>query len=306
MIFLTARAKINWTLDITGRREDGYHLMDMLMQSVELGDTLWLDKGDSITLEAAGDENDALALAMCNDTMNAQAMRYDDSNLIIKAAKALRERSHVKAGARIRLLKRIPSGAGMGGGSADAAATLIGLNRLWGLDLLFGELCEMGLALGADVPFMLTGGLARVSGIGEVIKPLRPAPRIWLVVVQPCDGLSTRDIFAAYDALDEAPRPKTDEAQSALLRGDLRALSSAMGNVLEPVSVSRRAAIGCAARELEGLGAVRAMMTGSGSAVYGVFEREEQAEAAWRSIRKKYPKCALTRTSGIGVSVEGE
>lgn len=280
MICLKAYAKINWTLDILGTRSDGYHLMDMLMQGVEIADTLWLEADSQIHLEGAG--NAPKGGGMSNDALSSQAVPYDQSNLVCRAALALQTYTGVKCGARIRLEKHIPSGAGMGGGSADAAATLIGLNRLWGLGLGRDELFSIGLSLGADVPFLLTGGLARVGGIGEAITPLHPAPRVPLVLLQPCGGLSTGKVFAAYDALSQEalPRPHTQSAQHALLAGDLIALGRAMGNVLEAASRPARPVIAQAAQALEALGAVRAMMTGSGSVVYGVFDSDAAAQSA--------------------------
>ncbi|MDY3815843.1 MAG: 4-(cytidine 5'-diphospho)-2-C-methyl-D-erythritol kinase, partial [Candidatus Limiplasma sp.] len=226
MICLKAYAKINWTLDILGTRPDGYHQMDMLMQSVDLCDTLWIEAADEITLTSAAEETTRGG----EDALSSQAVAYDQSNLVYRAALLLRRRCGISAGASIRLGKRIPSGAGMGGGSADAAAALIGLNRLWGLGLDRRQLCQIGLELGADVPFLLTGGLARVQGIGESITLLFPAPRVPLVLMQPCGGLSTGKIFAAYDALAAGPlaRPDNAAAQEALLGGDLAALGAAM------------------------------------------------------------------------------
>lgn len=282
MICLNAYAKINWTLNILGTRDDGYHQMDMLMQSVDVCDTLWLEEDESLSLRSAGAEEENAA----SDGLSSQAVMYDQSNLVYRAALALKQRFSVDRGARIRLQKRIPSGAGMGGGSADAAAALIGLNWLWGLGLDRQQLCAIGLTLGADVPFMLTGGLARVGGIGEAITPLSPAPRVPLVLMQPCGGLSTGKIFSAYDALAQGniPRPDNTLAQAALLKGDLPALASAMNNVLEAVSLPARPALGEALSALRQTGAVRAMMTGSGSVVYGVFQTDQQAEAALNTL----------------------
>lgn len=296
MICLKAYAKINWTLDILGTRPDGYHQMDMLMQSVDLCDTLWIEAADEITLTSAAEETTRGG----EDALSSQAVAYDQSNLVYRAALLLRRRCGISAGASIRLGKRIPSGAGMGGGSADAAAALIGLNRLWGLGLDRRQLCQIGLELGADVPFLLTGGLARVQGIGESITPLFPAPRVPLVLMQPCGGLSTGKIFAAYDALAAGPlaRPDNAAAQAALLGGDLAALGAAMNNVLEAASVPARPALARAARALEQAGAIRAMMTGSGSVVYGVFADDKAALAAQRSLCQNpgWGKVLLTHT----------
>ncbi len=286
MLCLKAHAKINWTLDILGTRADGYHLMDMLMQSVDMHDTLWLEEADTLTLEDAAQSQTA-ANAQTGDELSSAAVTYDENNLVYRAARKLREYCHVQKGARMQLLKAIPSGAGMGGGSADAAAALRGLVELWKLDISEEELLKLGLSLGADIPFMLTGGLARVGGIGEDIRPLSPAPTVHLVMLQPCGGLSTKEVFGAFDALDPETlaRPQTETAQHALVSGDLTALGRAMNNVLEGVSVQARPAIGEAARELEKLGAVRGMMTGSGSVVYGVFATEAAAKEACDKLR---------------------
>ena len=305
MLCLKAHAKINWTLDILGTRQDGYHLMDMLMQSVEMHDTLWLEEADELTLEdaACAETADVSAAA---DGLSSAAVVYDETNLVYRAAKKLREYCHIQKGARMRLLKAIPSGAGMGGGSADAAAALRGLKELWQADISEKELLALGLSLGADIPFMLTGGLARVGGIGEKITPLSPAPQVWLVMLQPCGGLSTKEVFGAFDALDPASlaRPLTVSAQQALLSGDLSALGKAMNNVLEGVSVQARPAIGEASRLLEEAGAIRSMMTGSGSVIYGVFAAKESAEKAAEAMRPlalehRWGDVWITHTLGV-------
>jgi len=287
MLTIKAHAKINWTLDILGTREDGYHLMDMLMQAVELHDLLWIEEADTLILENAADETGAPVKAAQSDALGSEAVTFDENNLVYRAAKLLRDTYGVEKGARMRLLKRIPSGAGMGGGSADAAAALRGLNELWQLHIPEDTLLALGLKLGADVPFMLTGGLAHVGGIGEKIERLSPAPEVWLVMLQPCGGLSTREVFGAFDALDPASldRPDTKKAQEALLACDLPALGKAMNNVLEGVSVKARPALAQSAKLLEALGAVRGMMTGSGSVVYGVFESREKAETAAEKLK---------------------
>ena len=286
MLCMKAHAKINWTLDILGTRQDGYHLMDMLMQSVEMHDTLWLEEADELILEDAACTKTA-DVSAADDSLSSAAVVYNETNLVYRAAKKLRDYCHIQKGARMRLLKSIPSGAGMGGGSADAAAALRGLRELWQADISEEELLALGLSLGADIPFMLTGGLARVGGIGENITPLSPAPQVWLVMLQPCGGLSTKEVFGAFDALDPdtLSRPQNALAQQALVAGDLASLGRAMNNVLEGVSVQARPAIGEAARMLEEAGAVRGMMTGSGSVVYGVFATEESARKAAETMR---------------------
>ena len=277
MLCVKANAKINWTLDIKGVRPDGYHLLDTLMHSVELCDTLTLEPAGELTL-AGEAEPEAKGEA---EPMASARVTFDESNLVLRAARALREYAGVRAGARMTLVKRIPSGAGLGGGSADAAAALRGLNALWNLGLSRAELLDIGLSLGADVPFMLTGGLGRVGGIGEEITSLCPAPELWLLLIQPCGGLSTKEVFRAWDAAPPPQcRPDADAAQAALLAGNVRALGRAMGNVLQPVCEAARPELTLALGALQRVGAVRAMMTGSGSVVYGVFESRLQAERA--------------------------
>lgn len=304
MLQLKARAKINWTLDILGRREDGYHLMDMLMQSVELADEIVLEEADSLKLRSRASAN--ATTAVTSQEAAAEPVPFDERNLAYRAALALQQYTGCQKGAIITLQKNIPSGAGMGGGSADAAAVLIGLNHLWQLGLTQEELLTLGLKLGADVPFMLTGGLARVGGIGEKIVSLSPAPLVWLVLMQPCDGLSTKDIFTAYDDPDSGltiAHPRTTAAQEALLSGDLPALATAMDNVLESVSVAKRPAIAQAARQLEEAGAVRGMMTGSGSVVYGVFANEAEAQKAHQHLTQQGIHALLTCTACEGIVI---
>lgn len=290
MLCLEAHAKINWTLDILGKRQDGYHLMDMLMQSISLSDTLWLEAADELTLEGAQDETARNQKADDHPgVLESAAVCYDQSNLVYRVALLLKERYGVRQGARMRLFKRIPSGAGLGGGSADAAAALLGLNELWRLQLSRQALLEAGLSLGADIPFLLTGGLARVGGIGETITPLVPAPRLWLLLMQPCGGLSTREVFSAFDSLPpgEIVHPDTIAAQAALLSNNPSALAEAMQNVLEGVSLQARPAMPEAISALESSGALRAMMTGSGSVVYGFYKDEAHARRAHTFLQRQ-------------------
>ena len=248
---LKARAKINWTLDIVGQREDGYHLMDMLMQPVTLADDVLLTPAEEITLTTGG----------------SPLLPADEKHLAYRAAMALKKHTGYPGGAAIHVEKHIPVGAGMGGGSADAAGVLIGLNKLWGLDLPQTELEAIGLTLGADVPFCIRGGLTRTTGIGEIMEDL-PCGRLYpLVVIQPCDGLSTKEIFTA-----------------------------ALGNVMQPVSEARRPEIAKAIRLLTEQGAFAAQMTGSGSAVFGAFECESAAQRAYEALRPLWKRTWLCET----------
>ena len=287
---LTARAKINWTLDIVGQRTDGYHLMDMLMQPVTLADTITLTPADEITLTTGG----------------SPLLPADEKHLSYRAAAALKQHTGYPSGAAIHVEKHIPVGAGMGGGSADAAGVLIGLNKLWGLNLPLSKLEAIGLRLGADVPFCIRGGLTRTTGIGEVMEDL-PCSRLWpLVVIQPCEGLSTKEIFTAYHEGVVDARPDNDAAALALASGDAAALSAAMANVMQPVSEARRPGIHEAICALTEQGAFAARMTGSGSAVFGAFSDESTAAKAYEALRPRWERTFLCATCMESVVFEDD
>ena len=289
-MIVEAFAKINWSLDITGVLENGYHLMDMLMQPVSLADEITLRPAEDITLTTGG----------------FPLLRADPDNLAWRAAAALRERTGTSLGAAIHVEKRIPVGAGLGGGSADAAAVLRGLNRLWGAGLSEAELEETGLALGADVPFCLRGGLTRTRGIGEQLEELPCRCNWWLILIQPCRGLSTGEVFSAWHA-DAAPeRPDTESAIRALETGDLPLLSRSLRNVLQPVSVRMRPAIGEAIRALRERGAAAALMTGSGSAVFGVFPSGKLARAAFPPLRQRWGATFLCHSQSDSARITEE
>ena len=290
MLRLLARGKINWTLDVLRKREDGYHDLDMLLQSVTLADTLMMERAAELTLSLG----------------RGIRVRTDGDNLILKAARALQGYAGTSQGAAIVIEKRVPIGAGMGGGSADAAAILVGLNRLWGLNLGDEALAEIGLTLGADVPFCIRGGLQRACGVGERLQTLSNPPLpLWLVAVQPCRGLSTRDVFGALcaDNIDPMVRPDNDAAVDALRTGDVSALCRAMGNVLEPIASALRPEIPACIAYLVEQGALYAQMTGSGSAVYGVFPGARTAHEAFDHIRTRYRFAYLMATAAVGLQM---
>ena len=265
---IQAFAKINWSLDITGVREDGYHLMDMLMQPVSLA--------DEITLEPAG--------TLSISTGGYPPSRADETNLAWRAAAALKKATGYPGGVSIHVQKSIPIGAGMGGGSSDAAGVLYGLKRLWGCGLTNEELERIGLTLGADVPFALRGGLSRTRGIGEILENYENKYNYWLVVIQPCAGLSTARVFSLWKETAPASRPDTDAALNALETGDFPKLCESIGNVLQPVACRLRPEIEKTCGALMREGAMTARMTGSGSAVFGVFRNAAAAEKAWKTL----------------------
>lgn len=289
---IQARAKINWTLDVVGVLENGYHDLDMLMQSVTLCDQMTMEDAEELTLSVRGH--------------GGVFVPADGSNLVLRAANALREHTGCQRGACMTLRKYIPVAAGMGGGSSDAAAALKGLNVLWGMGLSDDELEKIGLTIGADVPFCVRGGLQRAQGVGERLTPLALKRPLYLVAFQPCRGLSTKEVFTSLheDGIRDEDRPDNDAAQRALASGDVRLLGRSLGNVLEPVSRRLRPDIDRAIRDIEAAGAVGARMTGSGSAVFGVFLHAGACRRAADELQKTYPSCWMMRTAECGVVIE--
>ena len=269
-----ACAKINWALNITGRRDDGYHLLDMLMQTIDLRDTLEIEAADALSLTVDGEP-------------------AGEENLVLRAARALNGRAGTRRGARMALTKRIPARAGLGGGSADCAAALRALNALWGLDLGEETLLEIGLSLGADVPFCLTGGLAVVRGIGERVDRVPDGPCIPLVLAVPGGGLSTGAVFSLWDRGGfPAVELDTRALADAVVRRDLPAVDRLCANALTAPAVSLLPEVEKALRRMRDLGAAAAFMTGSGSAVVGAFETPAAARCAAGTL----PGAILTQT----------
>ncbi|MDL2206980.1 4-(cytidine 5'-diphospho)-2-C-methyl-D-erythritol kinase [Eubacteriales bacterium OttesenSCG-928-N13] len=266
---INAYAKINLALNVLGIRPDGYHEMDMLMQHVSLCDTL----------ELVHAEQDEVVLE-CDDPELATGR-----NLVLKAAGALNDHCGTRHGARIRLIKRIPIKAGLGGGSADCAATLRALNRLWKLNLPQAELRKIGAQLGADVSFCMSGRAARVQGLGERVQRIVLPGGVPIVIYQPGHGLSTPSIFRAWDEEREHTAPSDiPQCIDALMQSDLIALSRSATNMLTSCAAHALPEIADAITLLRTLGAEFAAMSGSGSAVFGAFSRREMAKAAVQTI----------------------
>lgn len=263
---LPAFAKINLTLRVRGRRADGYHEISTVFQTITLGDLL--------TFEPLPGERFEL---VCG----APDVPSDETNLVRRAAAGLRERFGVRRGARVVLAKKIPSGGGLGGGSSDAAAALVGLSRLWELPAGKRELAELGARLGADVPFFFTGGTALGTGTGTDITPLGDAPPAHLIVVTPAVNVSTAE---AYKALNAPALTKAEPAVMLPISHEEADLSvsprGVMRNDFEAVVFRLHPEIGRAKDALLGAGARSSMLSGSGSSVFGIFDSEGEAERA--------------------------
>jgi len=283
-LIAAAHAKLNWLLDVVGVRLDGYHELDMLTQSLALADQLTFASADKLMLWVDG--------APCDD----------EANLVLRAARLMQREARAPLGAAITLSKNIPVRAGLGGGSADCAATLLALNRLWGLNLHPDTLAQLGLSLGADVPFCLVGGLCRVRGMGELLSPLPPPPSPDILIVQMDGGLSTAEVFRAYGRLP-GDHSELEAAAAALCRGDYGALNGCAANALARAAAQLSPAVATAGILLASRGAVYVRMTGSGSAVYGVFRSQTEAERASDALRGAYPDLTLTRSAATGISI---
>lgn len=261
-IVLKANAKINWTLKVERRREDGYHDLDMLLSSVTLHDRVKITRTfiQGIKVNVWG-----------------HYVSGGESNIAYKAAEVFFKAMGAKYSCRIDIQKHIPVCAGMGGGSADAAAVLIGLNELFKKPFALAQLMKLGAELGADVPFMLVGGLARVRGIGEDIDRLK-CPHIYnLVGVMPKRGASTRNVFSKFDINECKVFPDNDEMYPSLASGEVKAIAEHLGNSLEGVTSSLCPDIIHIKQALMDCGAAGAQMTGSGALVFGLFKREADA-----------------------------
>ena len=278
-VTVQAPAKLNLTLDVVGVRPDGYHLLESIMQTVDICDTLTAVPAADVTLAVEGADVGPM-----------------EKNIAYRAARLFFEQTGVTGGVSMTLTKRIPTQAGMGGGSADGAAALLALDRLYDTHLSTAQLCEMGVRIGADVPFCLVGGTALCTGIGEDIQPLPSLPDCYIVIAQPPEGVST---VAAYAALDSAPlrdRPDHPAALAALTAGDLPGLCRQAANVFEPaLALPGVAAI---RREMAAFSPLCCRMTGSGSVVYGVFDRAEDAEACARHLKPLFPVVLECRPCG--------
>ncbi len=263
MLTQSAPAKINWFLFIPGKRDDGYHEVRSLMQCVDLGDELSFEASDTLSLEA-----------------NCAIPTYENS--VWKAALLLKEQAGTEMGARITLKKNVPTEAGLGGGSSDAASALLGLNRLWGLGLSAAELSRLGAKLGSDVPFFLGARCSLVSGRGEITEPVGLERSFALLIVKPSFGVSTPWAYRALTSYTRLTKARNNIKLfiRALREGDLESLDALGGNDLETGVLPAYPEISRIKNALKREGASYVMMSGSGSSVFGVFGDEEAARQA--------------------------
>lgn len=269
---LKALAKINLGLDVLGRREDGYHDVRMVMQSVYLYDNVRLEAREEPGIELSS---------------NLYYLPDDSGNIAYKAAQMMIEEFHLEGGVRITLDKHIPVAAGMAGGSSNAAAVLFGMNRLFGLELTRQELMERGVQLGADVPYCILRGTVLAEGIGEKLTVLPSIPKCAVLIAKPPVSVSTRVVYEALDSKEIVKHPDIDGLIRALEEGSLKHAAACMGNVLEDVTIPKYPVIREIKQEMMEAGALNAMMSGSGPTVFGLFENKIKARNAQERIRRK-------------------
>jgi len=282
---MLAFAKINLTMDVTGRREDGYHEVRTVMQSLELGDSVTIDVS-----EGSG-------VRFYSET---KYLPSDSRNNAVKAAElyvaaALERGGNCSGSVTINCVKRIPICGGLGGSSTDAAAVLKLMNQRFGI-FSSDELAGLSARLGADTPFLMRGGAALGTGIGDVLEPLPSMPNCGIVVVKPRFSGITSELFAKIDSVKLKAHPDTDGMVAAIREGDLRGIARRLYNVFEEVlSPQQQRMVNSAKRKLLDRGAIGASMSGSGAAVFGLFDDITAARAAFTSLKEKGVECYLTR-----------
>ncbi len=283
-----ANAKVNLILDVTGIKKNGYHSLFTIMQSIGLSDILTVDRIDGE------------AIVISCDT---KGVPTDSSNIVYKCAERFFEYIGIKSkkGIHIHIEKHIPFGAGMGGGSADGAAVLVALNKLFNAALTERELCRIGAKVGADIPFCIVGGTALCLDTGVIVAPLTDVEDVLFVVVMPEKSVSTKGAYAALDAVEYLKHPKNQEMLELISDGDIKAALKLCANVFEQaIEVSGRVDIKAICNKN---GAIAASMTGSGSAVYSIFEGVETANATVEELKASFKNIYLCTPKKQGVEI---
>ena len=277
---IKAYGKVNISLDVVGTREDGYHLLSMIMQNIDLYDEIEVEKQEcGIILE-------------CNKSY----VPVDNRNLAYKAAEIFKERYDIVDGVKINIEKNIPVSAGLAGGSTDAAAVLKVMNKLFNVNATEEELMELGLKLGADIPYCIHGGTALCEGIGEIITPIKPFRDKIVVLVKPAFGVSTKEVYKNFNLEKVKQHPKTAEIINAIENDDLNFVASNMKNLLENVTLRKHKILIKIKEEMNACGAINSMMSGSGPTVFAFFDDMLKAQRCFEKMKKKYSDVFITRT----------
>ena len=272
-ISLKALAKINLGLDVVRRREDGYHEVRMIMQTIQLYDRLDIKRTQEPGIQIQ---------------TNLSFLPVNENNLIYKAAKLLMDEFSITDGVSVKLDKRIPVAAGMAGGSTDAAAMLIGVNMLFSLGLTKRQLMERGVQIGADVPYCIMRGTALAEGIGEALSPLPPMVKCPVLIAKPSISVSTKFVYQNLKLDDTTIHPDIDRLIDDIKAKNLHDIAAHMGNVLETVTIPNYPVIDEIKKHMLSNGAVGAMMSGSGPTVFGLFDDEDTAKKAYKAMRSSH------------------
>ena len=272
-ISLKALAKINLGLDVVRRREDGYHEVRMIMQTIHLYDRLDIKRTKKPGIQIQ---------------TNLSFLPVNENNLLYKAAKLLMDEFSITDGVSVKLDKRIPVAAGMAGGSTDAAAMLIGVNRLFSLGLTKRQLMERGVQIGADVPYCIMRGTALAEGIGEALSPLPPMVKCPVLIAKPSISVSTKFVYQNLKLDDTTIHPDIDRLIDDIKAKNLHDIAAHMGNVLETVTIPNYPVIDEIKKHMLSNGAVGAMMSGSGPTVFGLFDDEDTAKKAYKAMRSSH------------------
>ena len=290
-IELKSRAKINLSIDVLGKREDGYHLVEMIMQAIDLYDLIEINEkdNDQITIKSTSDE-----------------IPLDCNNLVYKAANLIKKTFNINKGVEIHIKKNIPVAAGMAGWSSNAAAALVGLNKLWNLNLSNQQLEKIGLKLGADVPFCINGGAVLASGIGEELTPIKGLTKdVCILVCKPDLFVSTKEVYECIDSKDIDKRPNNKFLIECLKNEDTRQLAENMFNVLEGVTMDKHPVIQQIKDIMTNNRALGAMMSGSGPTVFGLYENREDAVKCKAILEKQFKQTFVVACEEKGVEVNG-
>lgn len=290
-IELKSRAKINLSIDVLGKREDGYHLVEMIMQTIDLYDIIKIEELETEEIIIKSNTSD---------------IPLNENNIVYKAAELIRDNFNIKRGIEIFIEKNIPIAAGMAGGSSNAAAILVGLNKLWNLNLSEKELKELGFKLGADVPFCIEGKAALAEGVGEELTYIKGLPDdISILVCKPELFVSTKEVYGGLDLKNIKNRPDNQYLIKCLENNEIELLSKNMVNVLETVTSKKHTEISDIEKIMNENKALGSMMSGSGPTVFGLYKNEEDALKGKKELLKKYKQVYVVKSSEKGVEING-
>lgn len=268
-LFVKAPAKINLSLDVLYKREDGFHELEMVMTTVDLADRVGLEliKDNRIIIQS-----------------QTRFVPDDERNLAYKAAKLLKDKFNINTGVSISIEKHIPVAAGLAGGSSDAAAVLRGMNKLWNLGLSIDELAKIGAEIGSDVSFCVYGGTALAKGRGEIITPLPPPPNCWVVLSKPSIGVSTGEVYEHLD-VNKVNHPSIQSMVRAIHNADYESMCKNLGNVLESVTLTRYPEVKNLKEDMKRFGADAVLMSGSGPTVFGLVQHDSRMQRLYNGLR---------------------